>query len=65
MLPTIQRWAERFVCAVCATVADGSSLAVVIARANVHDTKLLKKTLEAVVVEYPNATTARAAYMFG
>ena len=33
--------------------ADGGPLAVVIAGANVHDTKLLEKTLAAVVVERP------------
>ncbi len=36
------------------TEADGGPLAVVIAGANVHDTKLLEKTLEAVVVERLN-----------
>ena len=34
--------------------ANGGPLAVVIAGANVHDTKLLEKTLAAVVVERPN-----------
>jgi len=34
--------------------ADGGSLAVVIAGANIHDTKLLEKTLEVVIVERPN-----------
>jgi putative transposase len=34
--------------------ADGGPLAVVIAGANVHDTKLLEQTLAAVVVERPN-----------
>ena len=33
--------------------ADGGPLAVVVAGANVHDTKLLEKTLAAVVVERP------------
>ena len=33
--------------------ADGGPLAVVIAPANVHDTKILKATLEAIVVERP------------
>jgi len=36
--------------------ADGGPLAVVVAGANVHDTKLLKATLEAVVVERPEPT---------
>lgn len=36
------------------TEADGGLLAVVVAGANVHDAKLLEKTLEAVVVESPN-----------
>ena len=36
--------------------ADGGPLAVVVAGANVHDTKLLKATLEAVVVERPVPT---------
>jgi putative transposase len=36
--------------------ADGGPLAVVIAGANVHDTKLLAATLDAVVVERPEPT---------
>jgi putative transposase len=34
--------------------ADGGSLAVVITGANLHDTKLLEKTLEAIIVKRPN-----------
>jgi putative transposase len=37
--------------------ADGGPLAVVIAGAHVHDTKLLAATLEAIVVERPPPTT--------
>ena len=36
--------------------ADGGPLAAVIAGANVHDTKLLKATLDAIVVERPEPT---------
>jgi len=36
--------------------ADGGPLAVVVAPANVHDTKLLEATLEAIVVERPEPT---------
>ena len=36
--------------------ADGGPLSVVVSGANVHDTKLLKATLEAVVVERPLPT---------
>ena len=36
--------------------ADGGPLSVVVAGANVHDTKLLRETLEAVVVERPQPT---------
>ena len=36
--------------------ADGGPLAVVVAGANVHDAKLLGKTLEAVIVERPTPT---------
>ena len=36
--------------------ADGGPLAAVIAGANVHDTKLLRATLEAIVVERPEPT---------
>jgi putative transposase len=36
--------------------ADGGPLAVVIAGANVHDTKLLEATIEAIVVERPEPT---------
>lgn len=38
------------------TEADGGPLAVVIAGANVHDTKLLEATLEAVIVPRPKPT---------
>jgi putative transposase len=37
--------------------AEGGPLAAVVAGANVHDTKLLAQTLEAVVVERPEPTT--------
>jgi len=36
------------------TEADGGPLAVVVAGANVHDSKLLEATLEAIIVERPN-----------
>ena len=36
--------------------ADGGPLAVVVAGANVHDTKLLAATLDAVVIERPQPT---------
>jgi len=36
--------------------ADGGPLGCVVAGANVHDTKLLRETIEAVVVERPEAT---------
>jgi putative transposase len=36
--------------------ADGGPLGVVVAGANVHDTKLLKKTIESIVVERPEPT---------
>jgi putative transposase len=36
--------------------ADGGPLSIVVSGANVHDTKLLRKTLEAVVVERPVPT---------
>lgn len=36
--------------------ADGGPLGVVIAGANVHDTKLLKATIESIVVERPEPT---------
>lgn len=35
---------------------DGGPLGVVVAGANVHDTKLLEKTIEAIVVERPEPT---------
>lgn len=38
------------------TEQDGGPLAIVVAPANVHDTKLLRATLEAIVVERPPAT---------
>jgi putative transposase len=36
--------------------ADGGPLGVVVAGANVHDTKLLKQTIESIVVERPEPT---------
>src|SRR2546430_1081979 len=36
--------------------ADGGPMGVVIAGANVHDTKLLEKTIDAIVVERPAPT---------
>lgn len=36
--------------------ADGGPLGVVVAGANVHDTKLLEQTIEAIVVERPEPT---------
>jgi len=36
--------------------ADGGPLAIVVAGANVHDTKLLAQTLDAIVVERPQPT---------
>lgn len=36
--------------------ADGGPLGVVVAGANVHDTKLLEKTIEAIVVQRPKPT---------
>lgn len=43
--------------------ADGGPLAVVIAAANVHDTKLLAATLKAVVVERPRPTVATPQHL--
>lgn len=39
------------------TDGDGGPLAIVIAGANVHDTKLLERTIEAMVVARPHPTT--------
>lgn len=39
------------------TEGDGGPVAVVVAGANVHDTKLLQDTLEAVIVQPPNPVT--------
>jgi putative transposase len=36
--------------------ADGGPLGVVVAGANVHDTKLLERTIQAIVVDRPEAT---------
>lgn len=43
--------------------ASGGPLAVVIAGANVHDTKLLAATLDALVVARPQPTTARPQHL--
>ena len=43
--------------------AGGGPLAVVVAAANVHDTKLLSATLEAVVVERPHPTEERPQHL--
>ena len=42
--------------------ADGGPLAVVVAGANVHDTKLLEATLEAIVVERQPITTTNLTF---
>jgi putative transposase len=42
---------------------DGGPLAVVIAGANVHDTKLLARTLEAIVVERPAPTSEQPQHL--
>ena len=42
---------------------DGGPLSVVVAGANVHDTKLLQATLEAVVVERPEPTPERPQHL--
>ena len=39
---------------------DGGALGATIAGANVHDTKLLKATIEAIVVERPEPTAKEA-----
>lgn len=43
--------------------ADGGPLAIVIAGANIHDTKLLAATLEAIVVERPAPTPQRPQHL--
>lgn len=43
--------------------ADGGPLGVVIAGANVHDTKLLAATIEAIVVERPKPTASRPQHL--
>lgn len=43
--------------------ASGGPLAVVVAGANVHDTKLLKATLEAIVVERPQPTVEKPQHL--
>lgn len=43
--------------------ADGGPLAAVVAGANVHDTKLLERTLEAVIIERPEPTEAAPQHL--
>ena len=43
--------------------ADGGPLSVVLSAANVHDTKLLEKTLESVVVERPEPSEQRPQHL--
>ena len=43
--------------------ADGGPLGVVIAGANVHDAKLLKRTLQAIVVPRPRPTPRKKQYL--
>lgn len=43
--------------------ADGGPLGVIVAGANVHDTKLLKQTIEAIVVDRPTPTTEAAQHL--
>ena len=43
--------------------ADGGPLGCVVAGANVHDTKLLAATIEAIVVERPEPTPAAPQHL--
>jgi putative transposase len=43
--------------------ADGGPLGIVVAGANVHDTKLLAATIEAIVVERPESTADRPQHL--
>ncbi len=43
--------------------ADGGPLGVVIAGANVHDPKLLKRTLQAIVVPRPKPTSRKKQHL--
>ena len=43
--------------------ADGGPLGVVVAGANVHDTKLLKQTIEAIVVDRPTPTAEASQHL--
>jgi len=43
--------------------ADGGPLGVVVAAANVHDTKLLTQTIEAIVVDRPEPTEASPQHL--
>ena len=43
--------------------ADGGPLGVALAGANVHDTKLLEQTIEAIVVDRPQPTTAAKQHL--
>jgi putative transposase len=45
------------------TDRQGGPLAIVVAGANVHDTKLLEKTIEAIVVERPKPTKANPQHL--
>ena len=45
------------------TEGDGGPLAVVIAPANVHDTKLLEATLDAIIVERPQPTAEQPQHL--
>jgi Transposase DDE domain. len=45
------------------TDAGGAPLAVVVAPANVHDTKLLDQTIEAIVVERPKPTKSNPQHL--
>jgi putative transposase len=43
--------------------AEGGALGVVVAPANVHDTKLLQKTIESIVVERPEPTPKKPQHL--
>ena len=43
--------------------ANGGPLSIVVSGANIHDTKLLRATLEAVVVERPRATQEKPQHL--
>src|SRR3989304_2329430 len=60
---TFQRWGRTGVKRGLLVEADGGPLAAVVVGANVHDTKVLEATLDAIVVKRPQPTAQKPQHL--